>query len=99
MEQKGSAHANFETRLRRQSGKQCASPLRRDTQRLFFSSWERLTSEELIGKTLFLSCGALDGVETWSGQGLQGFVAVIIHVDLPCNSAASGRVAITKASE
>lgn len=48
--------------------------------------------KQIVCKALFLSGQAKNGVKSGPGQRLQGFIAVVIHVDLRSNSAESEMV-------
>ena len=50
-------------------------------------SHARAFKKQVIGKPLLLAGQVLDHIKSGSGKGLQGLVAVIVHVDLPGNSA------------
>src|SRR5699024_8956175 len=47
----------------------------------------RAFKKQVVGKPLLFTGQILNDIKSGSGKGLQGFVAIIVHVDLPVDSA------------
>lgn len=58
----------------------------------FFLCPPKAFQEQVVAKSLLLYCEIQHGIKSASGKCLQGFVAIVIHIDLTVGSARSEMV-------